>query len=301
LKPLKNLFAACACTLLLPFSPIASAEERLVNVVFCDSPGSISRQEVISEISARFPATFVDCGSAVPTQSQIFVALSYSDAIDILSNDHLASSPIVISNVYRNSVSDVLAANEKGDIYTFFNDPDPRAQLLLSKAIFPDLPRLLLIYSYATHSIAVEYQQTASLLGLELHLAAVKDEKGVLKTIQDYRDVDAIILIPDKHLYNKMTLPNIIRSSYQSNIPLIGFSPGLVQSGILGTTYPSIQARIDFVDTIVDHYVQNHDKSNTPLDGHSHGLSINRRVARSLGMEIAEDGVLIGSIQEREE
>lgn len=298
---LSRLFTVIAGGVLLFLSAVSSAEERVVDVVFCDGPGRAARQEVISNISERYPVTFVDCGSVLPTQSQVFVALSYSDATNLLSNKYLASSPIIISNVYRASVSDMLAANEKVDIYTFFNDPDPRAQLLLSKAVFPALPRLLLIHSYSTHSIAVEYQHSASQLGLELQLATVKDEKGVLKAIQDYRDIDAILLIPDKNLYNKMTLPNIIRSSYQLNVPLIGFSPALVQSGVLGTTYPSHQARVDFVSAVVDHYIENHDDSNTPLDGHSHGLSINRRVARSLGMDIATDGVLISSIEEGEE
>jgi ABC-type uncharacterized transport system substrate-binding protein len=182
-------------------------------------------------------------------------------------------------------------------MYTFFNDPDPRSQLLLSKAIFPHLPRFLLMYTQATRSIAVEYDHAALSLGVQLQLTEVSDEKGALRAIRDYQDADAIVLIPDKTLYNKDTLPNIIRASYQLNIPLVGFSAGLVRSGVLGTTYPSIDSRVEFISRVIDHYRKNQDNSRTVLDDHRHSLVINRKVARSLNITIVEDDILMNSIQ----
>ena len=73
---LSRLFTVIAGGVLLFLSAVSSAEERVVDVVFCDGPGRAARQEVISNISERYPVTFVDCGSVLPTQSQVFVALS---------------------------------------------------------------------------------------------------------------------------------------------------------------------------------------------------------------------------------
>lgn len=297
----KILCSAIAVVIVFAITPLCLAQERAVGILFCDTPGSRSRQDITADISQEFPSRFIDCSSFVPDPSHIFVALSYSDATAILSNPHSLSSPIIVTNVYRDAVSDLMAANERGDIYTLFNDPNPRYQLRLAKAIFKKNPRLLLIHSYATHSIAAEYKEAAISLGIELQIALALDEKGVLSTIQKHQDVDAIVLIPDKRLYNKMTLPNIINTSYRINIPLIGFSPALVKSGIVATTYPSIHLRSSFISTAIDHYIRGHDKPNIPLDENIHSISINRRVAQSLSMDVAEDQVLIDSIQPQKE
>jgi ABC-type uncharacterized transport system substrate-binding protein len=292
-----KLFPVVVAMILLYFPAISGARQQSIDIVFCNGPGTGSRREIISELSNRYPTRYVDCASTVPTETQLFVALSYADVVDILSNAHLASSPAVISNVYRDSISDIPAARHRSNMYTFFNDPDPRSQLLLSKAIFPHLPRFLLMYTQATRSIAVEYDHAALSLGVQLQLTEVSDEKGALRAIRDYQDADAIVLIPDKTLYNKDTLPNIIRASYQLNIPLVGFSAGLVRSGVLGTTYPSIDSRVEFISRVIDHYRKNQDNSRTVLDDHRHSLVINRKVARSLNITIVEDDILMNSIQ----
>lgn len=268
--------------------------------MFCNSKGGLDREEIMSNLASQYTTRRVDCDSVRPAENQIFVALSFADVASMSSNTQLSFSPTIITNVFQDTLSDVAPPENLRGSYTFFIDPDPRQQLLLSKAILANRPSLLLIYTEATKAIAGNYEAIARSLNIDLRAISVSSEKGTLKSIIKNRDVDGVILIPDKRIYNKATLPSIMRTTYQLDLPLIGFSPVIVKSGALATTFPSLRSQTDYISSIVDEFSKSEGEPLPVTKSGSHSLAVNRIVARSLNLNIAEESILIDNIQNGE-
>lgn len=274
----------------------SNAASKATEISVCDGTGDNNRELIIAELTKRYPTTAIDCATAALGERHILVGLSLEDVIDISANSSMSDAVIVLSNVYQDSVAGVFESERFQKAYTFFKDPNPRQQLLLSKAILSDQPSLLLLHTNATTNIAERYVELSPSLGVDIRPVLAANEREALRAVLDNRDADGILLIPDKTIYNTITLPNIMRTSYQLGIPLIGFSPELVNSGVLATTFPSLQSVLDFIISVIDGHtlggVQPHKSSAV-----AHSLAVNRIVARSLNLHIPTKGLLIRSIQ----
>ena len=89
-----------------------------------------------------------------------------------------------------------------------------------------------------TQGLKDQLEQDAKRLGLTLVAQEVHSEQevsGAQKYIED--TVDAVYLLPDSTVLTEHTLDFLISSTMKANIPLIGFSAGLVQSGAVTGVY----------------------------------------------------------------
>ena len=83
-----------------------------------------------------------------------------------------------------------------------------------------------------------QLEQDARTLGLTLVAQAVHSEQEVSGTLKSLEDtVDAVYLLPDSTVLTENTLDFLISSTLEANIPLIGFSAGLVRSGAVTGVY----------------------------------------------------------------
>ncbi len=89
-----------------------------------------------------------------------------------------------------------------------------------------------------TQELRDRLEQDAERLGLTLVSQEVHSEQevsGAQKYLED--TVDAMYLLPDSTVLTEHTLDFLISSTMEANIPLIGFSAGLVQSGAVTGVY----------------------------------------------------------------
>ncbi len=89
-----------------------------------------------------------------------------------------------------------------------------------------------------TQDLRDQLEHDAKRLGLTLVAQEVHSEQevsGAQKYLED--SVDAVYLLPDSTVLTEHTLDFLISSTMEANIPLIGFSAGLVQSGAVTGVY----------------------------------------------------------------
>lgn len=118
-------------------------------------------------------------------------------------------------------------------------------------------------YAFALH---IETVSSGSEIGRQLHALNGK--------------VDVLLSLPDPLIYNPRTLGTILLTSYRDNIPVIGFSAGMIKAGAVAGIYSSAssvgrEAADTALDLLADH---------PPVSTHPRlfEVAVNRRVAGAL-------------------
>ncbi len=105
--------------------------------------------------------------------------------------------------------------------------------------LLPQVLRIGVLFDpQKTQGLKDQLEQDAKRLGLTLVAQEVHSEQevsGAQKYLEDA--IDAVYLLPDSTVLTEHTLDFLISSTLEANIPLIGFSAGLVQSGAVTGVY----------------------------------------------------------------
>ena len=141
--------------------------------------------------------------------------------------------------------------------------------------------------------------EAASKLGINIKTFRIetKDPQKLgssLKTVLP--QVSSIIMLPDKSLYNRTTINEILLTGYLNKVPFIGYSKALVKTGAFASfiTSQNIIADdiIDSVKNIIDGRI--HDSIIYPS---AYKLIINEQIQQSLELEINPQLLKSGSVE----
>lgn len=113
-------------------------------------------------------------------------------------------------------------------------------QLKPLQSLVPQLSRIGLLFDpEKTQSQRNQLERQARTLGLTLVSQEVHSEQevsGALKALKA-RKVEALYLLPDSTVLTENTIDFLISSTLEAQVPLIGFSAGLVRSGAVTGAY----------------------------------------------------------------
>ncbi len=111
--------------------------------------------------------------------------------------------------------------------------------LIPLQRLAPQILRIGVLFDpQKTQGLKDQLEQDAKRLGLTLVAQEVHSEQDVSNAQKYLEDnVDAVFLLPDSTVLTEHTLDFLISSTMEANIPLIGFSAGLVQSGAVTGVY----------------------------------------------------------------
>ncbi len=169
----------------------------------------------------------------------------------------------------------------------FLEQPLER-QLGFIAFILPERKRIgVLLGEYSTH-YREELQDQANRMGLELFIREVDSAEHIGKLLYELRHkVDLLLSLPDPTIYNRNTLSNILLTTYRHQIPVIGFSKGLVKSGALAALYSTAEKiGVQAVAVAYSLLQGEADFWWAPTD---YSVSVNRKVARSLRLNLPAD------------
>ena len=112
-------------------------------------------------------------------------------------------------------------------------------QISSLRLLLPKVKRVGVIYDPSQMGQRVEKaRHQATRLGLELVSREVASEQDVPNTLRALvSQIDALWLLPDSTVLTKDSLSFLLETTLNAHIPILGFSPGLVQSGALVSTY----------------------------------------------------------------
>jgi putative ABC transport system substrate-binding protein len=117
---------------------------------------------------------------------------------------------------------------------------DMLAQL---KQLFPRETRIGIIRNPASgRIISAQLQARAQLLGFTVRIVNASGPEQLLPALLSLKgQVDFVWCLPDRALYNSMTIKPLILASIENRLPLIGFSESFARAGAALSIYPDFR------------------------------------------------------------
>ena len=112
-------------------------------------------------------------------------------------------------------------------------------QILPLRTIVPNLTRIGVLYNpKKTGRLLNSAQDEAKRLGLRLVAQAVTSRKEVPSALREIvPQIQALWLLPDSTVLTEDSFDFLLKVTLEHNVPVVGFSSGLVQKGALVSTY----------------------------------------------------------------
>ena len=166
-------------------------------------------------------------------------------------------------------------------------------QVLPLRMIMPTLNRIGVLYNpQKTEELVRKARHQAKRAGLELVVQAVTSQKDVPAALREMiPQVQALWLLPDSTVLNEDSIEFLLRATLEKNVPVVGFSSGLVKKGALVSAYISYEdigkQAAELSTTILAQEL-----SGTPgelLPPNRLRLAINLKTVNFLGLSISPD------------
>ena len=164
-------------------------------------------------------------------------------------------------------------------------------QLRFIRFLLPELRRIAVLAGPQSVSRTTELLSLAKGMGLEIELRRVESQRDIGPMLHQLRhEVDILLALPDPAIYNRDTLSSILLSTYRNRIPVIGFSKGLVRAGALAAIHSSpATIGTEAGGKALRMLRGAHPASAYPEQAE---VTLNRRVARSLHLQLPTDNAL---------
>lgn len=219
-------------------------------------------------------------------ENNLIVAIGSKSLKEVLSGQ--GNSPILavfISKIkFESAVSKYGESNRR--VTAVFSEASPVRQLALAKILYGANLQAVMVSSPLSHSLILDYKRSAKDLNLSLTIVDTDDVNSPSDFITLSKDHDALILVKDMKLFDRVSLDKILLSSYDVNRQgVIGYSKGIVKNGGAATTFSDLD---DIVFSIVDVYlnVRDHNALIPPTYTKQYKVKVNKYILRSLDLMV---------------
>ncbi len=149
--------------------------------------------------------------------------------------------------------------------------------LSFAKTILPN-KTIGILYQKDSHKQLANLDKNLSLIEVTEYNKVISATRSIIKSS------DVLLALPNKNIFNRHSLKGILLSTYQSNTPLVSYSPAHVKAGAVAAIYAS-------PSNLGSHIVEMIQNSFNPSNAlpqrqfaKHFSIKINRRVAQSLGL-----------------
>lgn len=173
-----------------------------------------------------------------------------------------------------------------------FVDQPIEQQLRLTRALLPNARRLGALLGPTSLQRAEEIRESANRLGFDIRMETVTDEQAIGIALRRIAaEVDALLAVPDPLVFQRSTISNILLASYRHELPVIGYSEGLVRAGATAAVFADIEQLAETAARKTLAYYESRvlEPSCFALD---FSVSLNREVLRSLRLPVPSERAL---------
>ncbi|WP_212784806.1 ABC transporter substrate-binding protein [Ferrigenium kumadai] len=175
------------------------------------------------------------------------------------------------------------AGKETSAIY--LNQPWER-QLDFLQATLPNHLRVGLLHSPDTHLELPGLRKSFTERGLTLIAQPVRSPDLLFPALDDLLNkTDVLLTIPDNAIYNTSNVRNILLTSYQHKVPLIGISQAYVNAGALCAIFSTPEQLAAQTGAALVYFARNK-RLPEPHYPDLYVIALNNQVARSLGINL---------------
>lgn len=178
--------------------------------------------------------------------------------------------------------------DEKLQQFSLVLDQPKLRQLSVINSTFKSLSTIGILFSEKTEWQIEHLEDAANKLGLSLKSFKVNtnSETEIGRSIAEILpQVDVVLMIPDKSLYNRITISEILLTGYLNKTPFIGYSKALAKTGAIASIItPKENIIFDITHTAVK--ILNNEQKEMLIFPSTYKLTINEQIAESLDINI---------------
>lgn len=218
----------------------ATARTFLVKV----APGetSSSQSQILAAVSRRFPdSMLIQNNPARGSREEVILAIGpagLQQALLAKTGERILSL-FISGPTYQEQMSS-LPPDVKSRVTAIFAEPPIAQQMALIDKLFGRQVVVGVLLGKSSAYLEPYLKQTAQATHLELVVAHLGDE-SVNRALLRLTTVDVLLALPDKDIYNTASLREVLETTYRRNMPLVGYSAGMVSAGALAATYASLE------------------------------------------------------------
>lgn len=248
----------------------------------------------ISDVEVR---EFRTIDQALDWQPKVIVTVGMASLQQL--RPGLRRPPVVAALVPRSGYERSALVAESRVSAVFLDQPEERQLALL--AVLPGRPRTIgLIGSAASAASLQRFRNAAQKLQFTLVEEVVGSERDVGQALSSVTGrADVLLAMPDPVVFNSQTIQNVLLTSYRARVPLIGFSLAYTRAGAMLSLHSPIRPLAEQTAELV-RVAAAGAALPAPLWPRDFEISVNRQVARSLGVELPVESVLAERLKQRE-
>jgi ABC-type uncharacterized transport system substrate-binding protein len=181
----------------------------------------------------------------------------------------------------------------------YLDHPEERQLALIT--LLPSQPSSVAFVASSASGVSVQrLRQAAHRLDLRINEFPIAAERDVARAIQEAAAQSEVLLAhPDPAVFSPQTIQSILLTTYRARVPVVGFSPAYTRAGALMSLHSSPQQLAEQAAEMARHVLQTGQlpPSQYPREFE---VSVNRQVARSLGVEVPAESILVERLRQRE-
>ncbi|MFI4952253.1 MAG: ABC transporter substrate-binding protein [Burkholderiales bacterium] len=216
-----------------------------------------------------------------------------------------APPPILCLLIPRQSYERLAPARASGRdrrVSAVFIDQPVSRQLDLLRLALPDKRRVGMLLGPSSRLLQGELRDKARERGLTMNAAEVAESSAVYAALQKVLpESDLLLALPDPVAINAGTVYGLLLTSYRAQIPVIGFSEGLVKAGALLSLFSTAPQQGRQGAEVASRFLAGEAVLPAPQYPKYFTVRVNASVARSLGLRIEDETALAGALAARGE
>jgi putative ABC transport system substrate-binding protein len=219
-------------------------------------------------------------------------ALTYAGNLD-------DSTPVIGVLVPKSSYESVLKESNRSParFSAIYLDQPFGRQLSLIKAIFPTLYSFGVLLGPVSQFQSNDLQSAAKKASMEVNIRLVNKADELQFNLERLMLGKQLLLaIPDPLIYTRETAQTILLTTYRHQVPVIGFSQSYAKSGAVAAVFSSPKQYASEIANTIKQLPKDQVILPPARAANKFSIEINRQVARSLDIKIADDASIYQQI-----
>lgn len=198
-------------------------------------------------------------------------------------------APRILALLPRNSYEQIITGKKlQRNLTAVYLDQPISRQLDLLRLALPEARRIGVIFGPVSKQLGPSLESAAAERGLHLTSATLEQDRSFYPLLQQVLgNSDLLLALAEPLVFNANTIQNILLASFRARVPLLAFSPSYVKAGALLAIYSTPSQIGTQAGTLARATLQGRSLP-APQYPSSFTVSVNRHVARSLGLTLDE-------------
>lgn len=191
--------------------------------------------------------------------------------------------PILAVLVSAAQFDQIVPKDSKQRASAIFSDPNPVLQLALAKSLFGTRQAYGVIVHKEQTVLKHTLQTAAQSLDIHLTFYEYRDGDQVLQIVGDMPQRQPLVAIPDNRIYNAENFRQLILVCYQRDIPIVGYTAGMVKAGTVGTITHDLHAYVTEIKQYIANYFLGYRRPSLQY-ARNYSIEMNGALAHSLNL-----------------